>query len=157
MYTQYDSPVGTLLLCSDGEALTGLYLPCGEAGAALKVRQDELALFDRVRHWLDGYFAGKPGRIDFPLCPRGTPFQKQVWDILLTVPYGRTTTYGAIAGMLSPNMSAQAVGQAVGKNPISIIIPCHRCIGAGGKLTGYAGGLENKKWLLTHECCGFAD
>lgn len=157
MYTKYDSPVGTLLLCSDGETLGGLYLSGEREETDFGVRRDDLPLFDRVRYWLDGYFAGHPGQIDFSLLPQGTPFQKRVWDILLTIPYGQTTTYGAIAGMLSPQMSAQAVGQAVGKNPISIIIPCHRVIGAGGKLTGYAGGLENKKWLLTHEGCAFTD
>ncbi len=153
MFTQYDSPVGTLLLCSDGNALTGIWLKdhSGDRGE----RADALPLFDRVRHWLDCYFTGCPITVDFPLAPAGTPFQQVVWNILLTVPWGQTITYGEIARSLSPDMSAQAVGQAVGKNPISILIPCHRCIGAGGKLTGYAGGLENKKWLLTHEGCCF--
>ena len=157
MYTRYSSPVGKLLLCSDGEALTGLYLPGEAVEAHAGIRRDELPLFDKVRSWLDCYFAGCPAAVDFPLAPSGTPFQKTVWDILLTVPYAQTVTYGGIAGTISSHMSPQAVGQAVGKNPISIIIPCHRCLGSGGKLTGYAGGLENKKWLRSHEGSSFQD
>jgi methylated-DNA-[protein]-cysteine S-methyltransferase len=114
-------------------------------------RQDALPFFDVVRHWLDDYFAGKHREIDFLLSPAGTDFQRKVWEILLSISYGETTTYGAIAKQLGEKMSAQAVGQAVGRNPISIIIPCHRCVGAKGQLTGYAGGLDQKKWLLTHE------
>ena len=100
---------------------------------------------------MESYFAGNPGAVEFPLSPTGTDFQRKVWAILLTIPYGQTTTYGAIAKQLGNAMSAQAVGQAVGRNPISIIIPCHRVMGAKGQLTGYAGGIENKKWLLRHE------
>ena len=110
-----------------------------------------LSIFDSVIRWLDAYFAGKPMPVDLPLSPAGTDFQRRVWDILLTIPYGETTTYGAIAKQLGAPMSAQAVGQAVGKNPLAIIIPCHRVVGANGQLTGYAWGIERKQWLLRHE------
>lgn len=111
--------------------------------------------------WLDAYFAGeKPSSKDLPINPKGTAFQKLVWNELLKIPYGKTTTYGQIAAKLAqqlgkPRMSAQAVGGAVGRNPISIIVPCHRVLGANGALTGYAGGVERKKWLLAHEGMGF--
>ena len=150
-YTLYPSPVGSLVLTSDGEALTGLWMETHNYDISGLPRQDALPLFDAVRHWLDDYFAGKHREIDFPLSPVGTDFQRKVWEILLSISYGEITTYGAIAKQLGEKMSAQAVGQAVGRNPISIIIPCHRCVGAKGQLTGYAGGLDQKKWLLTHE------
>ena len=149
-YTNYPSPIGDLLLTSDGNSLTGLYLPAQRKPEAIAAGND-LPLFAAAKNWLDMYFAGDPMPVTFPLLPRGTDFQRNVWQILLTVPYSKTVTYGQIARLLSPSMSAQAVGGAVGKNPISIIIPCHRCIGANGQLTGYAGGLEAKKWLLKHE------
>ncbi len=150
-FTQYPSPIGPLTLVSDGQALTGLWMQTQNFDFSGLSLRDNLPLFAKVRDWLDGYFAGQPREIDFPLSPAGTAFQKRVWDILLTIPYSKTCTYGSIAKQLGENMSAQAVGQAVGKNPISIIIPCHRVVGARGQLTGYAGGLENKKWLLRHE------
>jgi len=149
-FTNYASPVGELFLTSDGTALTGLYLPLQPKPPALPSRE-ALPLFIRAESWLDRYFAGDPVPIHFPISPSGTDFQKRIWNILLTIPYGKTLSYGQIARQISPAMSAQAVGGAVGKNPISIIIPCHRCVGAKGQLTGYAGGLEAKKWLLRHE------
>ena len=150
-YTAVPSPVGDLRLTSDGISLTGLYLPVHRPDDTHWEESKDLAIFNSAKAWLDGYFSGKPGAVEFPLSPAGTAFQQRVWEILLTVPYGQTITYGTIAGQLGENMSAQAVGQAVGKNPISIIIPCHRVLGANGQLTGYAGGIENKKWLLRHE------
>lgn len=111
--------------------------------------------------WLDAYFAGeKPSSKELSINPKGTVFQKLVWNELLKIPYGKTTTYGQIAAKLArqlgkPRMSAQAVGGAVGHNPISIIVPCHRVLGANGALTGYAGGVGRKKWLLAHEGMGF--
>lgn len=109
-----------------------------------------------LRSWLKGYFAGEVREPDFPLDPQGTPFQKAVWEILLRIPQGSTTTYGEIARQMAiktgkTTMSAQAVGGAVGRNPIAILIPCHRVIGADGTLTGYAGGLEKKRALLRLE------
>ena len=150
-FTQYPSPIGSLTLVSDGQALTGLWMKTQNFDISDLPRQDDLPLFAAVRDWLDVYFAGAPKAIDFPLSPAGTEFLRRVWGILLTIPYGETATYGHIAKQLGEKMSAQAVGQAVGRNPIGIIIPCHRVVGAKGQLTGYAGGLENKQWLLRHE------
>ena len=152
-YTEYDSPVGKLLLTGNGTALTGVWMN-REAAEGMEPIED--AVLQGAKKWLDGYFSGRPGEIDFSMEPQGTHFQKQVWQILLSIPYGRTRTYGDIAREMAlqmhrEKMSAQAVGGAVGKNPISILIPCHRCLGAGGRITGYAGGLEKKQWLLDHE------
>ena len=114
-------------------------------------------MFRKTRLWLEGYFRGNPmAAEDLLLKTEGTPFQQMVWEFLLQIPWGKTCTYGQIAREMGKKlgkekMSAQAVGQAVGRNPIWIIIPCHRCMGAGGKLTGYAGGIEKKAWLLRHE------
>lgn len=116
-----------------------------------------LGVFDQTRCWLDRYFAGqRPSPDELPLYPHGSAFRQTVWRCLCRIPYGTVTTYGAIAHEVSfqlgvKTMSAQAVGGAIGHNPISIIIPCHRVIGANGRLTGYAGGLEKKYWLLSHE------
>lgn len=150
-YAEYNCPVGKLLLVSDGEALTGLYM-----NRELPERTEELPVFFQVRRWLDAYFRGEEREIDFPMKAEGTPFQMLVWQLLLAIPFGQTRTYGelakeAAARMGKEKMSAQAVGGAVSRNPISIVIPCHRVIGVDGRLTGYAGGLENKKWLLFHE------
>ncbi len=150
-FTQYPSPIGQLTLVADGSAITGLWMETEKFDTSQLNRADDLPVFTDARLWLDDYFAGSPRETDFPLSPAGTAFQQRVWEILLTIPYGKTTTYGAIAKQLDNNMSAQAVGQAVGRNPISIIIPCHRVVGAKRQLTGYAGGLEIKKWLLCHE------
>ena len=150
--TIHPSPLGKLTLTSDGEALTGLWMDTQNLPKAEYIRRDDLPVFQQAKKWLDAYFLGNaPAPDTLPLSPAGTAFQQQVWQILLTIPYGETTTYGAIAKMLSPTMSAQAVGGAVGRNPIGIIIPCHRVVGANGGLTGYAGGLDNKQWLLCHE------
>lgn len=155
LFTELDSPLGKLLLVSDGLALTGLYM--NRHPLPLWQRRDDLEVFRAARNWLEAYFlgqAGDPGGI--PMRTEGTLFQKRVWEILLQIPFGQVRTYGSIARQLAeelgkPRMSAQAVGQAVGKNPISILIPCHRCVGEGNRLTGYAGGLDNKLWLLCHE------
>lgn len=149
-FAEYDSPVGKLLLCSDGRALTALQLdrecPAQEADVVLT----------KAKQWLDAYFRGETRPIDFPLAPEGTAFQQLIWKLLLDIPHGGTRTYGDLAreaaGILGrERMSAQAVGQAVGANPIAILIPCHRVMGAKGKLTGYAYGVEKKQWLLQHE------
>lgn len=150
-YTFIDSPVGTLTALSDGTAITGLYLPSQNVPPN-GIRCDQLPVFDQLRSWLDAYFTGKaPDPSHVFLCPKGTAFQKKVWHLLQAIPYGCTTSYGVIAKQISPNMSAQAVGGAVGRNPISILIPCHRVLGADGSLTGYAGGLESKRFLLELE------
>ena len=142
------SPVGTLYLTADEGGLTGIWMH--------PEKTEDFPVLAQAKLWLDSYFSGNPEEITFPLNPHGTVFQEQVWEILLTIPYGQTTTYGAIAREMAARtgkekMSAQAVGQAVGANPISILIPCHRVVGANGKLTGYAGGLDKKEWLLRHE------
>ena len=154
-YTTMASPVGELLLLSDGSSLTGVYMTRDPDPSWQ--REDALPVFAPVREWLRDYFEGIPRPVeDLPLKAEGTAFQKTVWEILRTIPWGQKRTYGDIAKEVAclrgkEKMSAQAVGQAVGKNPISILIPCHRCVGTGGKLTGYAGGIENKAWLLSHE------
>ena len=147
-YCEHPSPVGTLYLTADAGGLTGIWMH--------PEKTEDFPILSQAKAWLDGYFSGNPAELSFPLNPHGTPFQKQVWEILLTIPYGKTTTYGAIAREMAlrtgkEKMSAQAVGQAVGANPISILIPCHRVVGTNGKLTGYAGGLDKKEWLLHHE------
>ena len=147
-FSRYPSPAGDLVLVSDGTALTALtFAPPDPQWTHL----ENLSIFDCVRHWLANYFAGDPIPADFPISPAGTAFQHRVWQLLLTVPYGETTTYGAVARQLGEKMSAQAVGQAAGKNPIAIVIPCHRVVGSEGQLTGYAWGIERKQWLLRHE------
>ena len=153
-FAQYPSPVGVLLLTAQDGFLTGLWM--GSLPPAGAEERPECPVLKRTAAWLDGYFRGDVLPVDIPLAPKGTAFQLQVWQILLTIPFGEVTTYGQLAREMGKRtgketMSAQAIGQAVGKNPISILIPCHRVVGAGGKLTGYAGGLERKQWLLHHE------
>ena len=153
--TDYASPLGTLTLASDGENLTGLWM-AGQKYFAAGIPTnlpvcDDLPVFSKARDWLDRYFSGErplPGEL--PLAPQGSAFRQSVWRILCEIPYGQTVTYGEIAKSLGVR-SAQAVGGAVGHNPISIIIPCHRVLGGDGSLTGYAGGVERKIWLLRHE------
>ena len=148
-----DSPLGRLTLAAAGGCLAGLWLPGQKyymAGAGEYVPGEDAAPLPLARVWLEAYFAGeRPCPNELPLAPRGTAFQRRVWQALLEIPYGQTTTYGAMAERLGA--SPRVVGGAVGRNPISIVIPCHRVLGAGGALTGYAGGLEKKKWLLAHE------
>ena len=151
-FAQYDSPIGLLVMKSDGHSLTGLSPALSEDGSS------DLPVFQEVRSWLDAYFRGKrPDPHLLPLDPRGTPFQRAVWEQLLTVPYGEAQSYGDIARAIGNPRACQAVGQAVGRNPIGIIIPCHRILGADGRLTGYAWGLDKKKWLLRHEGVNFID
>jgi methylated-DNA-[protein]-cysteine S-methyltransferase len=147
----YTSPVGPLLLSGDADALTGLWF--GDASAARDgwVRDD--GRFAPERSQLDEYFAGTRDTFDFPLrLEGGGPFEHRVWDALLEIPYGTTTTYGEIAARLGGGPDrARAVGAANGRNPIAIVVPCHRVIGANGRLTGYGGGLDNKRALLALE------
>lgn len=151
----YNSILGEYTLAQSEKGLCGIWLQgqkheFGAWNNEPKILEDT-PLFKRVKQWLDAYFDGQNREIDFPLDLKGTPFQIQVWSILLTIPYGETITYKEIAKRISPTMSCQAVGQAVGHNPISIVVPCHRVIATSGQLTGYAGGIEVKKWLLKHE------
>ncbi|WP_436777560.1 methylated-DNA--[protein]-cysteine S-methyltransferase [Yinghuangia sp. YIM S09857] len=152
-HTVIGSPVGELLLVGDGEALSGLFmLPDAKYVpeiAADWVRDD--SAFDDVTRQLDEYFAGERREFDLRLAPRGTDFQRRVWRELTTIPYGRTTSYGAMADALGSPTASRAVGAANGRNPISIIVPCHRVIASTGALTGYAGGLDKKRRLLALE------
>lgn len=152
---EYDSPLGKITLAGEGNTLTGLWFTGQKHFGGANIPAGEVPVFSVAQSWLDAYFAGgEPGELP-PLAPQGTPFQKAVWDLLLEIPRGETATYGALAEKLSRRLgrptSPRAVGSAVGRNPISILIPCHRVVGADGRLTGYAGGLERKEWLLTLE------
>lgn len=154
-HAEYDSPVGILLLTSDEAYLTGVAFKLDDRPF---LRQDPVPeVLERTRLWLDSYFRGEaPSPQTLPLRPSGTPFQRMIWELLLEIPWGETRTYGDIARraariMGEEKMSPQAVGQAVGHNPVVLIIPCHRVLGAGGRLTGYAYGLDRKTWLLQHE------
>lgn len=152
--TDYSSPIGEILIVSNGEAIVGLWFYFQKyfmAGIDDTVPDDDLPIFKKVKKFLDDYFKGLNPRIDFRLEPKGSEFRKKVWKILMEIPYGETLTYGEIASKISSKMSAQAVGGAVGHNPISILIPCHRVVGTNGKLTGYAAGLDKKKELLKIE------
>ena len=142
----YCSPLGDIVLTSDGTALTGLRFTAATNGE----QAEGIPPLEDACRWLDLYFSG--ARPDFTprLAPRGTPFQQSVWRELLAIPYGHTVSYSYIAQRLRCR-SAQAVGGAVGRNPIALIIPCHRVIGSDGHLTGYAYGLDRKQWLLSHE------
>lgn len=155
----YSSPLGGITMASDGESLTGLWFDGQKYfGATLTDSREEkhLPVFQQAKKWLDLYFQGKKPPFTPPLSPQGSPFCQRVWEILLQIPYGQTMTYGEIASRIAEkqgleSMSAQAVGGAVGHNPISIIIPCHRVVGSNGSLTGYAGGIDKKIALLTLE------
>lgn len=156
----YDSPVGKLHLAADA-GLCGLWLEGQKYFAAgLKGSETEnpdSPVLRLASDWLDAYFAGqKPAISELPLTPQGSAFRQRIWKLLCEIPYGEVTTYGELAKRLAAmqgkgSMSAQAVGGAVGHNPISVIIPCHRVVGADGSLTGYAGGISRKLWLLRHE------
>lgn len=159
--TDYISPLGRVKLTADGEALIGLWLE-GQKYFGGKVKEEfvenrSLPVLENAKDWLDRYFAGKKPEIsELPLAPMGSAFQRGVWELLCEIPYGQVTTYGEIAKKMAArmgksSMSGQAVGGAVGHNPISIIIPCHRVVGANGSLTGYAGGIKKKVKLLEHE------
>ena len=155
----YLSPLGDITMASDGHALTGLWFDGQRHFAGMPADEQteiRLPLFDETGIWLDLYFSGQVPDFTLPLAPEGTPFRMAVWERLLTIPYGTTITYGQIAREMAEHsattrMSAQAVGNAVGHNPISLIIPCHRVIGTDGSLTGYAGGLDRKRALLALE------
>jgi len=155
----YSSPLGGITLASDGEKLIGLWFDEQKyfaAGLSKNAEQRELPVFEETKSWLDIYFNGREPNFIPPLKLQGSDFRKAVWEILLTIPYGKTITYGEIASRLTcerglDKMSAQAVGGAVGHNPVSLIVPCHRVVGTGGSLTGYAGGIEKKIRLLKLE------
>ena len=155
----YRSPLGGILLAADEIGLTGLWFEGQKYFARNLDKEHEeraLPIFDQAKEWLDMYFLGKEPDYKLPLHFTGTEFQNEVWEILCAIPYGKTVSYGEIAGRLAakravPHMAAQAVGGAVGHNEISIIVPCHRVVGSDSSLTGYAGGLEKKRYLLSLE------
>jgi O-6-methylguanine DNA methyltransferase len=159
--TNYISPVGLITLASDSDNLVGLWLEgqkyYGGSIAKMMTTKNDLAIFDTTKEWLDCYFNGEqPAISKLPLAPIGSDFRQDVWHLLCQIPYGELITYGEIASQIAKkmnlkSMSSQAVGGAVGHNPISIIIPCHRVVGANGSLTGYAGGVEIKAKLLELE------
>ena len=155
---RYDSPLGPITLAGEDGALTGLWFDGQKyfgAGLPAGTPEGEPPVFRQVRAWLDRYFRGEDPGPAPPLAPAGTAFQRAVWEVLREIPYGRTATYGQVAQAagrgLGRNTSPRAAGSAVGRNPISLLIPCHRVVGAGGSLTGYAGGLERKEALLELE------
>ena len=151
-YTRIASPVGELLLVSDGSALCGLYL-----GGAAHVPElpidaiEDAAPFSEARRQLEEYFAGTRLAFELAVAPVGTAFQRSVWRALATIAYGTTASYAAIAATIGQPKASRAVGAANGRNPISIVVPCHRVIGANGSLTGYAGGVARKEYLLQLE------
>ncbi|WP_349948392.1 methylated-DNA--[protein]-cysteine S-methyltransferase [Lacrimispora sp. BS-2] len=159
--TDYSSPLGVIRLAADDRALVGLWLEGQKYfGGTIKEKMAEdhsRSIFKNAEDWLDRYFAGKkPAVSELPIAPIGGKFRQGVWEILCQIPYGQVVTYGDIARKMAEkmgrsSMSSQAVGGAVGHNPISIIIPCHRVVGANGSLTGYAGGIDTKSALLTLE------
>ena len=157
--SHYGSPLGGILLAGDENGLSGLWFDGAKYfadGLKHDAKEAHLPAFDRAKLWLDIYFSGKEPNFTPPLNIDGTPFQKTVWQLLLQIPYGHTRTYGEIAAEAArkggmEHMSAQAVGGAVGRNRISLIIPCHRVVGANGSLTGYAGGVDKKLELLKLE------
>ena len=155
LYSTISSPIGELLLASDGESVTGLYMQSQKHGATQTRdwKRDETAL-KRPRVQLQAYFAGELRDFELPLAAEGTPFQQRVWRALCDIPYGETISYGELARRIGQPSAARAVGLANGQNPSAIVVPCHRVIGADGSLTGYGGGLERKRWLLAHESKG---
>ncbi len=157
-YARIDSPLGDLLACGEAGVLTGLYM-VGRSHAPVIAphwRRDS-ECFAELRAQLAAYFAGELSCFHLSIRARGTPFQEQVWERLRAIPYGATRSYAELARELGRPKAARAVGLANGKNPISIVVPCHRVIGADGSLTGYAGGIERKAWLLQHEAVRAGD
>lgn len=157
--SNYISPLGKMLLAADDKGLAGAWFEGQKyfaRGLSSEYEERELSLFKDVKYWLDLYFSGQEPKFQVPIHLIGTSFQQEVWEILCEIPYGETRTYGEIAARIAKrrgivSMSAQAVGGAVGHNPIPVIVPCHRVLGAGGSLTGYAGGVERKRKLLELE------
>lgn len=156
----YTSPLGQIILVSDATRLLGAWFEgqryfMRHLPSTPRVRPN-LSVLRQAKAWLDQYFAGQIPTTQLELCPHGTTFQQTIWQLLRQIPYGQTVTYGELARQAAvlqgrPKMSAQAVGGAVGRNPLSLFIPCHRVLGNNGKLVGYAGGLERKRWLLQYE------
>jgi len=153
-HTTFESPVGALLLMSDGQSLTGLHTESDKHRPAMRpdwIENDGAAPFAEVKEQLRAYFEGRLTEFDLALAPHGTEFQLRVWRELRGIPYGETISYAELARRIGNPNASRAVGMANSRNPISIVVPCHRVIGADNSLTGYAGGLERKRMLLAHE------
>ncbi len=152
-FTYYDSPIGILFLTTDGTALTGLYMEVSHQTQTTQgsVEDATVAPLPETVRQLREYFAGTRREFDLPLRLKGTEFQQRVWRELTEIPYGETWSYGQLAKRINKPGASRAVGLANGRNPVSILVPCHRVIGANGSLTGYGGGLQRKQWLLAHE------
>lgn len=158
-HTWYDSPLGRLCLYSDGKHLVGVeFEQSRHPGPATRMtteQRTDAAPFGIARRWLDAYFAGEGQRpADVPIRLLGTPFQQSVWQRIAAIPYGTTITYGALARAVGS--APRAVGGATGRNPLPLVVPCHRVVGADGSLTGFGGGMRRKVWLLEHEGCDMA-
>ena len=147
--TIFASPIGDLVLTASDTALTGVYFPTSRRAEIGAAGENDVLIM--ARQQLAEYFARERTSFDLPLDPTGTSFEQRVWRLLRDIPYGSTTSYGKLARQLGEPKDARAVGAANGKNPIPIIVPCHRVIGANGDLTGFGGGLDRKRWLLEHE------
>jgi len=155
-YSRFESPIGALTLVGDAAALQGVYLDAATRNAESALRADPAPLrddahFREARRQLEEYFAGERREFELDLAPAGTPFQQRVWQATAAIPYGATASYRTVAERLQMPRAVRAVGAANGRNPLLIVIPCHRVIGSSGSLTGYGGGLERKRWLLDHE------
>jgi methylated-DNA-[protein]-cysteine S-methyltransferase len=154
-FTRFASPLGELILTASETALTGVYFPTSHrvGGKVFSVAEMGTGgeVLDLATRQLSEYFAGTRSTFDLPLDATGSAFEHRVWDLLRTIPYGTTTSYGELARRLGDPRLTRAVGAANGKNPIPIIVPCHRVVGANGDLTGFGGGLDRKRWLLEHE------
>ncbi len=151
-YCAYPSPVGELLLATDGEALVAVsFGDAPHTAIAAEYWRGNTSVLDDARRQLDEYFAGTRQAFDLPLKALGTHFQQSVWSALREIPYGRTWSYQQLARHVGRERAVRAVGLANGRNPLSIIVPCHRVIGSNGSLTGFGGGIEAKAWLLVHE------
>jgi methylated-DNA-[protein]-cysteine S-methyltransferase len=159
-FARIASPIGELVLTASDTGLTGVYFPTSRHGpppleSADWVEDDgrrpASPILARARRQLEEYFAGTRTTFEVPLAPTGTPFEQRVWEALRAIPYGTTTSYGVLARRLGDPRATRAVGAANGRNPIPIIVPCHRVVGARGELTGFGGGIDRKRWLLEHE------
>lgn len=149
--TRISSPIGMLALTSNGRALTQLLLADGDTPEPADVPADADPIFVDTRAQLEAYFDARLTRFDLPLEPHGTEFQRRVWDALREIPYGETISYAELARRIGNPKAMRAVGAANGRNPLMIVVPCHRVIGADGSLTGFGAGIERKRWLLDHE------
>ncbi|CAH6861237.1 Methylated-DNA--protein-cysteine methyltransferase [Vibrio chagasii] len=154
-FTYYDSPLGTVTLQANEQGLLGVWFETHTTKPEdLGTQEDSFPIFQSVKDQLDRYFAGEAIQFDVPIAAKGTPFQQSVWHALTTIPYGETWSYAQLADAIGNPKAVRAVGLANGKNPVSVIVPCHRVIGKNGKLTGYAGGVERKQRLLAIEGIG---